>query len=68
MAQAQIQLDHTLAAMGTVYMQAKLIGTTEANSGRAQRLQADMLEQVQQLEDTRTAMEEMRNLKLKISN
>lgn len=68
MAQAQIQLDHTLAAMGTVYMQAKLIGTTEANSGRAQRLQADMLEQVQQLEDTRTAMEEMRNLKLKMQN
>ncbi|MCW1970704.1 MAG: hypothetical protein KIH69_021550 [Anaerolineae bacterium] len=66
MAQAQIQLDHTLAAMGTVYMQAKLIGTTEANSGRAQRLQADMLEQVHQLEDTRAAMEEMRNLKLKI--
>ncbi|MBU6358802.1 MAG: hypothetical protein KGS46_02135 [Chloroflexi bacterium] len=68
MAQAQLQLDHTLAAMGTVYMQAKLLGSNEANSGRAQRLQADMLEQVHQLEDTHAAMEELRNFEFRMKN
>jgi hypothetical protein len=62
MAQAQLQLDHTLGAMGTVYMQAKLLGSNEAGSGRAQRLQADMREQVRALEDTQAAMEEVRQM------
>ncbi len=59
MQRARLQLDNTLSAMGTLYMQSKLLGTREVNSGRAQRLQSDMLEQVQQLQDTTSAIDEI---------
>ena len=59
MSRATLQLDNTLSAMGTVYMQAKLLGSKDVTSSRAQRLQADMLEQVRQLEDTAAAMDEI---------
>ena len=59
MAKARLQLDNTLSAMGTVYMQAKVLGSKDVTSSRAQRLQADMLEQVRQLEDTAVAMDEI---------
>ena len=59
MATAQLQLENTLSAIGTVYMQVVLIGSKDVNSTRAQRLQADMSEQVRALQDTGTAMDEV---------
>ena len=59
MSRARLQLDNTLAAMGTVYMQTKLIGNKDMDDSRAQRLRADMVEQVRALEDTVTAIDEV---------
>lgn len=59
MSRAGLQLDRTLAAMGAVYMQAKLLGSKDVDGGRAHRLQAEMLDQVRALEDTTLAMDEL---------
>jgi hypothetical protein len=59
MAKAQYQLEDTLTAIGTVYMQIVLVGSKDVNSSRAQRLQQDMLEQVRALQDTSAAMDEV---------
>jgi len=59
MQKARLQLDNTLSAMGTIYMQSKLLGTRDVSNSRAQRLQTDMSEQVQQLQDTAAAMDEI---------
>ena len=59
MTKAQLQLENTLSAMGTVYMQVVLLGSKEAESPRAQRLQEDMVEQVRALEDISLAMDEV---------
>ena len=59
MARAQLQLEDTLSAIGTVYMQIVLLGSKDVNSTRAQRLQQDMVEQVRALEDTSAAMDEL---------
>lgn len=59
MAKAQLQLEDTLTAIGTVYMQVVLLGSKDARSTRAQRLQQDMVEQIRQLQDTSNAMDEI---------
>lgn len=59
MATARLQLENTLSTIGTVYMQVVLIGSKDVKSSRAQRLQADMTEQVRALQDTSAAMEEV---------
>jgi hypothetical protein len=59
MAKAQLQLEDTLSAMGTVYMQIVLLGSKDVNSTRAQHLQQDMVEQVRALQDTSAAMDEV---------
>ncbi len=59
MSRGQLQLEKTLASMGTVYMQVKLLGSKEVDSSRARRLQEDMTEQVHALADMRAAMEEL---------
>lgn len=56
---ADIQLDHTLSALGTVYTQVQLIGSKEVDSARAQRLQANIREEVLSLEDTIAALDEV---------
>ncbi|MBX7214949.1 MAG: hypothetical protein K1X39_13125 [Thermoflexales bacterium] len=64
MSKAQLQLDNTLSAMGTVYTQTKLIGNKDVSNGRSQRLQADMREQVQALRDTSSALDEVYNTRV----
>jgi len=59
MARAELQLENTVSAMGTVYMQVVLLGAKDVDSNRAQRLQADMVEQVHSLEDLSLAMDEV---------
>lgn len=59
MTKARLQLDNTLTAMSTIYMQAKMIGSKDVRNTRAQRLQAEMLEQVNVLRDTSATMDEI---------
>lgn len=58
---AEIQLEHTLSALGTVYTQVQLIGSKEIDSARAQRLQAEIQDEVLSLQDTLSALEEVQS-------
>ncbi|MDH7486970.1 MAG: hypothetical protein QHJ81_11920 [Anaerolineae bacterium] len=51
MERAELQTEHSLSALGTVYSQLLLIGASEVDSGRAQRLREDIRQQVMSLQD-----------------
>jgi hypothetical protein len=51
MRQALLQLDNSLTALATVYSQVHLIDAQSVGSGRAERLQADIQDQVASLND-----------------
>lgn len=51
MQQASFQLDNSITALATVYSQVHLIDAQSIGSGRAERLQADIQEQVSRLND-----------------
>jgi hypothetical protein len=59
MERAQFQLESTLTAMGTVYSQMMLLGSRDVSSGRAQRLQQDITDQVRALQDVVTTVDEV---------
>ncbi|MBN1135614.1 MAG: hypothetical protein JXM73_03470 [Anaerolineae bacterium] len=59
MEQAQFQLESTLTAMGTVYSQVMILSARDVASGRAQRLQQDVNDQVQALQDVVTTVDEV---------
>lgn len=59
MERADLQLDRTLAALGTVYSELQLIGTKRESASRAERLQEQISEQVHQLQDISEAMDEV---------
>ncbi len=59
MERAELQLDDTLSAMGTIYAQMQLIGAKDIDSGRAQRLRQDIADQVNSLQDVIQAMDEV---------
>lgn len=56
---ADIQLQNTLAALGTVYAQLQVIDTKELDSARARRLRDEIHDEVSGLQDTILAMEEV---------
>lgn len=58
---ADIQLDHTLSALGTVYAQVQLIDTKDTDSARAQRLQQAIKDEVLSLQDTISAIDEVQS-------
>ncbi|WP_162909175.1 hypothetical protein [Aggregatilinea lenta] len=58
---ADIQLDHTLSALGTVYAQVQLIDTKDIDSARAQRLQQEIKDEVLSLQDTISAIDEVQS-------
>jgi len=58
---ADIQLDHTLAALGTVYAQVQLIDARDVDSARAQRLQSEIRDEVLSLSDTIAAIDEVQS-------
>jgi len=60
MEQAQFRLEETLTALGTTYSQILLIGARDVNSGRAQRLDQDIDEQIAALQDIVAALDEVR--------
>ena len=59
MEKAEFQLENTLAALGTLYTQFQLIGAKDVDSGRTQRLQEDIAEQIASLQDIAEAMDEV---------
>jgi hypothetical protein len=59
MQKAELQMDGTLTAMGTIYSQLLLINVKDVDSGRAQRLHEDITEQVTQLQDVVSSMDEV---------
>jgi hypothetical protein len=52
-------MDSTLTAMGTIYSQLLIVGVKDIDSGRAQRLREDISEQVKQLQDVVSSMDEV---------
>ena len=59
MERAQFQLESTVTAMGTVYSQIMILGSRDVASGRAQRLEEDIADQVQALQDVVQTMDEV---------
>jgi hypothetical protein len=59
MERAQFQLESTITAMGTVYSQIMILGSRDVASGRAERLQQDITDQVQALQDVVHTMDEV---------
>jgi len=59
MQRADLQLDHSLAALGTVYSQLLLIGAKDVDSDRAQRLQDDIQGEVLALQDLVDSLNEV---------
>ncbi len=61
MDRADLQLDHSLAALGTVYSQLLLIGTNEVDSDRADQLRDDIQGEVLALKDIVDSLNEVYN-------
>jgi hypothetical protein len=59
MERAQFQLESTITAIGTVYSQMMILGSRDVGAGRAQRLEQDINDQVQALQDVVTTMDEV---------
>ncbi len=56
---AEIQLESTLSALGTVYAQMSLLGTKDTDSTRRQRLSIEIKDEIDKLQDTIDAMDEV---------
>ncbi len=59
MERADLQLDHSLAALGTVYSQMLLIGSNDVDSDRADRLRDDIRGEVLALHDLVESLNEV---------
>lgn len=59
MERARLRLENTLTAMGTIYTQTMLVGAKDIDSGRAQRLRQEISEEVNELGDVLSAMDEV---------
>lgn len=59
MDRANLQLENTLSALGTIYSQTMLVGAKDIDSGRAQRLSSDIAGEVQELDNILLAMDEV---------
>lgn len=59
MERGQFQLESTITAMGTVYSQMMLLDSRDMTSSRAQRLQQDIEDQVQALQDVVHTLDEV---------
>ena len=59
MARADLQLDHSLASLGTVYSQLLLIGSKDVDSDRAEQLHNDIRDQVLALHDIVDSLNEV---------
>jgi hypothetical protein len=59
MQRADLQLDSSLAALGTVYSQLLLLGSKDVDSDRAERLRADIAHEVTSLQDVVDSINEV---------
>ena len=59
MQRADLQLDSSLASLGTVYSQLLLIGSKDVDGGQAERLQADISDEVNSLQDVVESINEI---------
>jgi len=59
MKQAALQLEQSLTALATVYSQVQLIDAQSVGSGQAERLQADIREQVERINDLVASINEV---------
>jgi hypothetical protein len=59
MEKADYQLDSTISSLGTIYSQLLLVGSKDEEGGRIHRLQEEVAEQVNRLEDLAEAMDEV---------
>ena len=59
MRRTELEIDSTVTAMGTLYARLQLLGAKEIDSARAERLRADVDEQVQRLGDLLAALDEL---------
>ena len=59
MQRADLQLDSSLAALGTVYSQLLLVGSKEVDSDRAERLSTDISNEVASLQDVVDSINEV---------
>jgi DNA repair exonuclease SbcCD ATPase subunit len=59
MQKAELQLESTLAALGTIYAQLQSLDMREAEAGHAEQLRQEIGEQVAQLQDLSEAMDEV---------
>jgi hypothetical protein len=59
MERARLRLENTLTAMSTIYTQTMLVGAKDIDSGRARRLRDEIAEEVNELADVLTAMDEV---------
>jgi hypothetical protein len=61
---AEIQLESTLASLGTIYAQMSLLGAKDVDSAKAQRLRSEIQDEVSGLQDTIDAMSEVQQQRL----
>lgn len=59
MERARLRLENTITAMGTIYTQTMLVGAKDIDSGRARRLRQEIGEEVNELGDVLSAMDEV---------
>jgi hypothetical protein len=62
MERADLQLEHSLAALGTVYSQLLLIGSQDVDSDRAERIRGDIRGEVAALQDLVVSLNEVYNV------
>lgn len=60
---ADIEMDSKLSALGTVYAQLQVIGSKKIDSSRVQRLRNEVHDQVMELQDTISAIDEVQQYK-----
>lgn len=59
---ADIQLDHTLSALGTVYAQLQIVGgSRDVDGGRATRIQEEIRDEVASLQDMISAIDDVQS-------
>ena len=68
MDKAELQLENTLTALGTVYSQMLLIDARDVNSARTQRLRENITEQMAGLNDVITSMNDVYELPTRTSS
>ncbi len=59
MNRAELQMEHTLSALGTIYSQTMLVDAKDIDRARAKRLQQEIAEEVVELSDVLLAMDEV---------